>query len=333
MLSNYGIICSIISLGGHLAEIMLKKISIVTILGIILYVLKRAISLNGIVNIEQLYTNSMALENLNNLMQIIAGFFVIAGTLIAVWQYVLSSRDSKRLKQREYELHEKEIFEMEKDRVQKAIDLAGYFKDYIIRDVSVLMQIYTKTDIKEILEKVDFDQISHFDRYEMERVISAADRNRIKEVRRDPKILGILVQASDITGLWKECTEAVNIEEKDGEVVKSVKISSSALLYHFQILLRDLLNNLEYFAMNFTHNTADETVIYQSLHKVYAETVHWLYYDISVNNNPGEAKLYTNVIELYNIWSAKAKKQKEDETAAARENISKGKSLKLLDKK
>lgn len=89
-------------------------------------------------------------------------------------------------------------------------------------------------------------------------------------------------------------------------------------------MVQDVLNNLEYFAMAFTHKTADESVIYQSLHNSYISVVRLLYYDISSNNRDGESKLFTNVIELYNIWKEKSEQQKTDEIAAVRENISKG---------
>jgi hypothetical protein len=98
-------------------------------------------------------------------------------------------------------------------------------------------------------------------------------------------------------------------------------------------VLNEILNNLEFFAMHFTHGTADDSVVYQSLHQSYIETIRLLYYDIAANNIPGESKLYTNTIELYNKWVEEAKRQKENETAAARANIAKGNSLKSLDKR
>lgn len=308
-----------------------KKVSIFLVFSLLCYILKEAFIANGVVKIDQVYINNIALENVNYIIQIVVGIFVIIGTLIAVWQYVLSTKDSMKNREREYQLHEKEIFEMEKDRVQKAIELSAYYKDHIITDISTVMSIYAKTEIKDILDKIDFSSITHFDRYEMEKVISISDIKKIKEVGQNPKMIEVLVQTNEITRLWEDCKE-VKIEEKDGKTIKSIVVSSGVMMYKFHSLLRDLLNNLEYFAMNFTHNTADESVVYQSLHKIYGETVRCLYYDISANNEPGEAKLYTNIIELYNLWEDKAKKQKEEETAAARVNISKGKTLKAIDK-
>lgn len=67
-----------------------------------------------------------------------------------------------------------------------------------------------------------------------------------------------------------------------------------------------ILNNLEYFAMHFTHGTADETVVYQSLHQSYLDIVRALYLNISKENARANSKYYTNIIELYRIWSERA---------------------------
>lgn len=308
-----------------------KKLAI-ALIGIgILKIFYNAFTANGVKDIVNIYVNTTALENVYYLSQVLASVFVMVGTIIAIWQYVLSSHDSAMNREREYQLHEKEIFEMEKDRVQRAIDLAGYYKDNILQNTMLIKHIYTTIGICKILDKIDFQKISHFDIYEMQNNISVADREKIVNAPNGNEMTDALVCMSEIIKNWDECKE-VSVVEENGKLVKKMAVAKVAMIYKFQSLLNEILNNLEFFAMHFTHGTADDSVIYQSLHQSYINTVRLLYYDISANNIPGESKLYTNVIELYNKWTQEAREQKDNETAAARENISKGNCLKPLDK-
>ena len=70
----------------------------------------------------------------------------------------------------------------------------------------------------------------------------------------------------------------------------------------FGSLVFRVLNNMEYFALHFTHNVADQSVVYKSLHQTYIDLVQMLYYNIAVKNPLSPSKYYTNVIELYEIW-------------------------------
>lgn len=308
-----------------------KKLVIVLVGIGILKILHNAFMANDVKDITTMYVNTGALENVYYLSQVMASIFVMVGTIIAIWQYILSSHDSAQNREREYQLHEKEIFEMEKDRVQKAIDLAGYYKDNILQNTMLIKHVYKKIGICEILDKINFQDIWHFDIYEMEKNISVVDRAKIVNAPNDKKMAEALVLMSEVIKNWDECKE-VSVAEENGKLVKKMTVAQTAILYKFQTQLNEILNNLEFFAMHFTHGTADDSVIYQSLHQSYINTVRLLYYDISANNIPGESKLYTNVIELYNKWTKEARAQKDNETAAARENISKGNCLKSLDK-
>ena len=81
--------------------------------------------------------------------------------------------------------------------------------------------------------------------------------------------------------------------------------------------------------MYFTHGAADETVVYQSLHKTYLYIVKILYFDISINNTGGQ-KLYSNVIELFNIWKERELKQNLQAIQYGRKNLEKGASCKTV---
>lgn len=63
-----------------------------------------------------------------------------------------------------------------------------------------------------------------------------------------------------------------------------------------------VLNNIEYFAMNFAHGVADDSVVYRSLHQSYINIMQLLYFNISNLNNSSSDKYYLNAIELYNKW-------------------------------
>ena len=76
--------------------------------------------------------------------------------------------------------------------------------------------------------------------------------------------------------------------------------------------------------VNFNYNIADESVVYQSLHKTFLEVVYLLYYNIAVNNEPGDKKLFTNIIELYNLWQKKSEETKNEELNSLRRSTQKG---------
>lgn len=91
-------------------------------------------------------------------------------------------------------------------------------------------------------------------------------------------------------------------------------------------IVNDLLNDMEYFSMHFTHGVADESVVYQSLHQTYVECVQLLYYNIAINNKTDGTQYYTNVVELYRIWYEKQRMNREKCIQSGRV-VSKGKSV------
>jgi len=85
-----------------------------------------------------------------------------------------------------------------------------------------------------------------------------------------------------------------------------------------------ILNDMEYFAMNFTHGTADESVVYQSLHQTYLAFVQMFYFNIALNNMPNGKQFYTNVIALYKIWYEKSENKKSEIITQGRKSIERG---------
>jgi hypothetical protein len=56
--------------------------------------------------------------------------------------------------------------------------------------------------------------------------------------------------------------------------------------------------------MYFNSGSADDDVIYQSLHQTFFKAVWILYYDIAKRNTDGKDKYYTNIISTYNRWKS-----------------------------
>lgn len=271
-----------------------------------------------------------SIERIQELFQIFSAIAVIAGTIIALIQYISNSRDAKQARKQEVKLYKLQIQELEKDRVQRAIELSGYFKDNVICYMNILKHMYDSTGISSILNKIPDEKIKYFDQFELEQNISKNDLDKLGKIIYNKDFLDNLVIASEITGYWPECKQVI-LKEENGETVKKIKVQAKSLQYKFTTMVQDILNNLEYFAMAFTHKTADESVIYQSIHATYMSAVKLLYYDISINNPKGESRLFTNVIELYNLWKDRTNKQNESAISVTRENVSKGNVLKDVD--
>ena len=104
-------------------------------------------------------------------------------------------------------------------------------------------------------------------------------------------------------------------EYHDDKKKKICKIDTESVSVAFMSnLINRVLNNMEFFALHFKHKTADESVIYQSLHQTYLRSIPYLYYYIANANSDPSEKLYTNVIWLYEEWN-KTKNQKIAEHA------------------
>ena len=66
------------------------------------------------------------------------------------------------------------------------------------------------------------------------------------------------------------------------------------------------LNKLEYIAMNFVSDIADDEIVYNSLHQLFFSYVELNYFYIAaLNSNGKKDKFYMNIIELYKKWKTK----------------------------
>lgn len=92
----------------------------------------------------------------------------------------------------------------------------------------------------------------------------------------------------------------------------------TVIITYVSNLMDELLNNMEFFALHFSHRTADESVVYQSLHQTYLEIVQYMYYDIADRNSDSASKYYTNIIWLFEVWRDKKIKQNGDRSEKSR---------------
>jgi len=234
-------------------------------------------------------------ENLSYACDFVSSIFVIGGVVIAVWQYYLSSKCKNR--------------NLQIVQVQRAIDLSEYYKDNILRYSPGIMYIFDNTGIKEILDEVRIDDLKDFDIHELENLFTPNQIKKLQSIQNSDIFYQRVVEANDIYGLnFNLIAQQIVTENKEGKEGKEVvvKIDKNSIVISFMAnLINATLNNMEYFALHFKHNTADETVVYQSLHKTYLELVKYLYYYIANNNRSSTNKLYTNVIWLFKKWREK----------------------------
>lgn len=214
--------------------------------------------------------------------QIISSFFVISGVIIAVWQYYLSSKS------------------METDlairRVQRALDFTGYYKDNILIYYPIIRYIFNEAKISEIIKKIDGDKMNNFDAHELRMLFSDEDINKLKQIQYSQEFAQTV---------WK----ASLIYHPDNHSLIDINIISDSfsIISYVANLIDNLLNNMEFFALHFSHQLADESAAYQALHQSYLEIVYSLYYMIANRNTNTDptSKYYANVIWLFKIWRAR----------------------------
>ncbi len=279
------------------------------------------------VTISPSYLNFIKLSNDSNgqavmyMSQIVTNLFIIFGVVVALWQYIIYSRT-------EIEQRNKEIYEMDRCAIQKAIDLAEYYKDNIIEKYTIIKNVYNKVGVTEIIDNIPTDKMIRFDNDELKSNIKAKDIEKIKNAKINEDIIDILASMCILDEEWRTFIDEIATTDEDGNRCKHYGINSEAAVYKFGKILQQLMNDLEYFAMHFTKNTADESSVYQSLHVGYIRIVRALYYDISSRNSGKAAeKYYTNIIELYHTWSEYSEKQVNEENDAKSKAIRCGKRL------
>lgn len=239
------------------------------------------------------------LETIYYSSQITSSLFVVGGVLIALWQYFQQKSISKR--------------DVELIQVQQAIDLAAFYKNNIISKYPAIKYVFKESGVMDILNKARQDQLKNFTVRELKTIFSEKDIQELKNIQKSDKFFEAIQRANIIYNLNLHTDEKNDINTN-----KEIAIAFMANM------LTETANNLEYFALHFRHNTADESSIYQSIHKSYLEIVQTLYYYMSNSNIDASDKVYTNVSWLYNNWYTTKKKQDSLQNEHEKEVVSSG---------
>jgi len=238
--------------------------------------------------------------------QIVSTIFVISGVAIAVWQYYLSYVDSKR--------------NMDVIRVQKAIDLSEYYKDNILSYIAPIRYIFDNSGITKIISKIEVSKIKHFDEKELYTFLGNEDINSLKEIQKSDNFFLAVINANAIYNLGLS-QDLIELYKKNSQLSPLEEKIFSTFLGK---LITRVLNNMEFFSLHFTHNVADESVVYKSLHQTYIDIVQMFYYHIAKLNPMSTTKFFTNIIELYEIWNNRSIKDEEAFTNGLRNLSNKG---------
>lgn len=218
--------------------------------------------------------------------QIFSSLFVTGGVIIAVWQYYLSSKSAKT--------------NLELIQVQRAIELSEYYKDNILIYLQPLSYMFEETGITDIIQEIHMEDIQHFDEAELNNLLSKDKIDELGKLTTSKQFYDIFIKANSIYNL--------GFHIKIGSLMQNdeyTEYGKEVIAAFVSNLFCKILNNMEYFSMHFSHYTADESVVYQSLHQTYLETVHLLFFKIARTNKMSETKYFTNVAWLYKKWIAR----------------------------
>lgn len=290
----------------------IKPQNIFIALGIFLSLILLILSFcaGGITSLKDIFTKKENLEQISTLWQIVSAYFVIVGAAIAIWQYTMTATAERN--------------KIEKDNIGKAIELSEYYKDNILSIGTMINYIYREVGICNIIDRCDINNMCNFDHSEIPSVISKDSRLEIEEINRSEKLLKTIMKADLVYGMELNVEKYVEME-KNGSNTTIGNIRPDAILRHFFAnCVSEVLNNMEYFALHFTHGVADDTVVYQSLHQTYIQFVQLLYYEIANKNKDGCHDYYTNVIGLYNKWHERSVSQELSVTASKRNSKHRG---------
>lgn len=166
-----------------------------------------------------------------------------------------------------------------------------------------------------------------FDIHELRSILSHDNIERLKTIEKENNFKKHVIEANSIYRLGLDIfpMRRGNYEKEEIAMDDSIVNEQDIISAFFSDLIMDTLNNIEYFAMHFTHNTADESVLYQSLHQTYLGLMQCLYYFIATTNEGNISEhYYTNASELFRIWCDRKIDQGKRREANAGDGISPG---------
>lgn len=253
-----------------------------------------------------------SLEQYYYASQIVAAIFIAVTGLAALWQYNIASKNNR--------------ITFEDLRVQRAIDLSAFYKDSILRYYPAIVYVFDRCGLKKIMDDIPASKMVSFDAEELKQLLTPKQIETFKNTPTKKEFFAAMIEADDIYHLGLDIEKEVESPKgDDGKSRIKITVNTQRVIIAFLANIRDeILNNLEYFSMAFTHNTADESVVYQSLHQSYFEVIHTLYYFIANGNISSTDKYYTNVIKLYKTWKKRNLEQEKKRKVLSNINIHNG---------
>ena len=128
-------------------------------------------------NLEQLYYAS----------QIITAIFVSIGVLIAGWQYVITAKA--------------EMSAVAINQIQKAIDLAAFYKENVLKPYNAVLYVFEQSKILEIVSGIKTSEMKNFDKYELDELMTSEQQNKLKDIQNSDEFAKIVLRANTIYGL------------------------------------------------------------------------------------------------------------------------------------
>jgi len=212
---------------------------------------------------------------------------------------------------------------MHRKKIENAVDLAHQYATEIIPDVFYIKNMFNIIDPKEEYDKaVNLESIFEF------------TPDEANKVMQDQSVKGVIdkllvnVTAGHIFELRLRCSQS-NSEVTQLKQIKD-KLSPSeyneyekSLIKEYKQTCTNMANRLEWFAMNFIENAADEKSVYGSLHQTFLPFVLKLYFLITRINDKQTiitSRYYQNIVKLYQLWCTRYRthdaktKEIDDET-------------------
>ena len=194
----------------------------------------------------------------------------------------------------------------------EACNLAAHYAKIILEKNSFISSVFAETGIDQFIKQnIDYGEIRDFDYSEMKRLLEKKNLTCDEFIKRvynvDPFVILNCRIARAHNPIERDLTAFDYIEVNKDTGEQKLR-NEKFLLGDFLQELTELLNQLEWFGMNFQYEVADEALLYQSLHKTYLSMVWMLYPRISYSNVNNEDKLFTNIIWLFDKWRSRLEK-------------------------
>lgn len=227
------------------------------------------------IHIEYIYDNNIIIDQnlyiFGLLLEIWLSFYTILSFIIGGFFALFQYDKSNKKKQQE-----------------KGSDISYRFSENIVTNLSIICCILKDNKfIKENVLSLDPFSIVYFDHDELSQKVNNPEF-MIDEYKK-------LICSEEIKNKYSTVCEKLLSEEEKNKVPPT-----------FEVLISNTLNELESVCMDISSTIAGSQFIYPSLHQIFLDTVHILYFHICMVNNQEKSivdKYYTNLIYVFNEWN------------------------------